>query len=172
MVLFHMKQSKSVVCLMAAAALGAAVLGGCSRVESQTAASKRTIVAPFTNAAMEYVDVVSGQPLFSSLDKFDSGCGWPSFSRPLAGSEVVEREDRSFGMDRTAVRSKTAGSHLGHVFDDGPAPTRLRYCINSASLRFVPVEEMDKAGYGAYLEPFVKAGLYKKDVKSVEPLKR
>jgi methionine-R-sulfoxide reductase len=108
-----------------------------------------------------YVDIVSGQPLFSSLDKFDSGCGWPSFSRPLVQNEVVNKEDRTHGMVRTEVRSKTADSHLGHVFDDGPGPTRLRYCINSASLRFIPLENMEKAGYGAYLEPFIKAGLYK-----------
>lgn len=122
---------------------------------------------PFRNEFYEnkkpgiYVDIVSGQPLFSSLDKFDSGCGWPSFTKPLIQNEVIEKSDNTHGMDRTEVRSKTADSHLGHVFDDGPGPTHLRYCINSASLRFIPVEEMAKAGYGDYLQPFIKVGLYK-----------
>jgi methionine-R-sulfoxide reductase len=122
-----------------------------------------------------YVDIVSGQPLFSSLDKFDSACGWPSFSRPLAEKDVVNRDDLSHGMERTEVRSKAADSHLGHVFNDGPGPTHLRYCINSASLRFVSLAEMEKAGYAAYLEPFIKAGLYKPkadEKKAVEALKR
>jgi methionine-R-sulfoxide reductase len=109
-----------------------------------------------------YVDIVSGRPLFSSLDKFDSGCGWPSFSRPLVENDVVNLNDTTHGMVRTEVRSKVADSHLGHVFNDGPGPTGLRYCINSASLRFIPVEEMEKAGYSDYLEPFIKAGIYKR----------
>ena len=110
-----------------------------------------------------YVDIVSGQPLFSSLDKFDSGCGWPSFTQPLSDKEIAENADHSHGMDRTEVRSKLADSHLGHVFDDGPGPTHLRYCINSASLRFIPLNKMETEGYGKYLEPFVKAGLYKSE---------
>jgi methionine-R-sulfoxide reductase len=113
-----------------------------------------------------YVDVVSGQPLFSSLDKFDSGCGWPSFSKPLDDSSIKEHADHSYFMERTEVRSKLADSHLGHVFDDGPGPTHLRYCINSASLRFIPVEKMAAEGYGAELAPFLKAGLYKPPASS------
>ncbi|HEX7337648.1 MAG TPA: peptide-methionine (R)-S-oxide reductase MsrB [Gemmatimonadales bacterium] len=101
-----------------------------------------------------YVDIVSGEPLFSSLDKFDSGTGWPSFTRPLEGSNVVEKTDRSLSMERTEVRSKGGDCHLGHVFEDGPAPTGLRYCMNSAALRFIPVEELEQEGYGRYLPLF------------------
>ena len=104
-----------------------------------------------------YVDIVSGKPLFTSLDKFDSGCGWPSFTKPIDGSEVAEKKDLTHGMIRTEVRSKTADSHLGHVFDDGPADKGgLRYCINSASLKFVPKEDLEKAGYGEYAKLFAK----------------
>jgi len=109
-----------------------------------------------------YVDVVSGEPLFSSLDKFDSGTGWPSFTRPLKESDIVEKKDVGFGMVRTEVRSGVADSHLGHVFADGPTDKGgLRYCINSAALKFIPVGEMDQAGYAEYLGPFIKAGLVK-----------
>ncbi len=126
---------------------------------TQEAATERPFDNPF-NAHREpglYVDIVSGEPLFTSLDKFDSACGWPSFSRPVEAANVVEKDDASHGMVRTEVRSKHADSHLGHVFDDGPREAGgLRYCINSASLRFVPVADLEKEGYGEYLALFGK----------------
>ena len=116
---------------------------------------------PFENAYWDhdapglYVDIVSGEPLFSSLDKFDSDCGWPSFTKPVDPENVEERPDNTFGMSRTEVRSSHADSHLGHVFDDGPKDAGgLRYCINSASLRFIPVDELENEGYGEYLKLF------------------
>jgi peptide-methionine (R)-S-oxide reductase len=101
-----------------------------------------------------YVDVVSGEVLFSSLDKYDSGTGWPSFTRPIAPDKILTHTDHKLFMARTEVRSKQAGSHLGHVFDDGPLPTGLRYCLNSAALRFIPLEQMEKEGYSEYLPLF------------------
>jgi peptide-methionine (R)-S-oxide reductase len=129
------------------------------RVTQQSATER-----PFQNAFWDheepgiYVDIVSGEPLFSSLDKFESGCGWPSFTKPLEADNVDERSDTTYGMVRTEVRSTHADSHLGHVFDDGPRDKGgLRYCINSASLRFIPLDELDSAGYGDYRKLFEKA---------------
>jgi len=115
---------------------------------------------PFNNAywnnhaAGIYIDIVTGEPLFTSLDKFDSGSGWPSFTKPIAKEKVVEKSDRTLGMDRTEVRGAKSDAHLGHVFDDGPGPNGLRYCVNSASLRFIPVEKLKEEGYGQFLPLF------------------
>jgi methionine-R-sulfoxide reductase len=115
---------------------------------------------PFNNAywnnhaAGIYVDIVTGEPLFTSLDKFDSGSGWPSFTKPIAKEKVLEKSDRTLGMDRTEVRGAKSDAHLGHVFDDGPAPNGLRYCVNSAALRFIPVEKLKEDGYGQFLPLF------------------
>jgi peptide-methionine (R)-S-oxide reductase len=124
---------------------------------------------PFRNAYWDnkkpgiYVDVISGKALFSSLDKFDSGTGWPSFTKPLSTDAIVQHTDRAFGMERTEVRAKESDAHLGHVFNDGPvAAGGMRYCMNSASLRFIPVEKLKEEGYGEYLPLFEKASGDKK----------
>jgi methionine-R-sulfoxide reductase len=115
---------------------------------------------PFRNAywnnhaAGIYVDVISGVPLFTSIDKFDSGTGWPSFTKPISEDVVVRKNDESLGMERTEVRGAKSDGHLGHVFDDGPQPTGLRYCMNSAALRFIPVDKLQEQGYGEYLKLF------------------
>jgi peptide-methionine (R)-S-oxide reductase len=121
--------------------------------------------APFQNAYWNnkepglYVDIVSGEPLFTSLDKFDSACGWPSFTKPIEPENVIERPDTTHGMIRTEVRSSYGDSHLGHVFPDGPREAGgLRYCINSASLRFIPVDQLEKEGYGSYRTLFQSSG--------------
>jgi methionine-R-sulfoxide reductase len=123
---------------------------------TQEEATERAFDNPFwdNKQAGIYVDIVSGEPLFSSTDKFKSGTGWPSFTRPIGENALVEHTDTRFFMKRTELKSRQAGSHLGHVFDDGPQPTGLRYCINSAALRFIPVEQMEAAGYGQYLYLF------------------
>lgn len=113
-----------------------------------------------------YVDVVSGKPLFSSKDKYDSGTGWPSFTRPLEKDALVEKSDHGLFMERTEVRSKSSNSHLGHVFDDGPAPTGLRYCMNSAALRFVPAADLEKEGLGKYAAAFRKKSAAKPEPAS------
>lgn len=124
---------------------------------TQNNATERPFQNEFWNHEEEgiYVDIVSGKPLFSSQDKYDAGCGWPSFTKPIEEEEIIEKMDNSHNMVRTEVRSKKADSHLGHVFSDGPGANGLRYCINSAALRFVAKKDLEKEGYGRYLTLFL-----------------
>lgn len=139
---------------------------------TQQSGTERPFTSEFHDSKKEgiYVDIVSGKPLFSSLDKFDSGCGWPSFTKPIQAAEVIEKKDATLGMIRTEVRSATADSHLGHVFDDGPRDKGgLRYCINGAALKFIPREDLEKAGFGQYAKLFAPPPV--KPEASKEPVK-